>query len=104
VLETYCWTLMIASQLGNPITQIAPDKAKDLLNIKQKLGIPDARHGLQECQLCDMPEPVGAIAIPPHPGSGGKAVSDAPTADDVEAIIKSVTDAVMAALESKARQ
>ncbi len=101
VLETYCWTLMIASQLGSPITLIPPDKTKSLLDIKQKLGIPDARHGLQECQLCDMPDPAGAIAIPPHPGSGG--LSDSPGADDVDAIVKSVTDAVMAALNSKAR-
>jgi L-fuculose-phosphate aldolase len=101
VLETYCWTLMIASQLGTPITQIAPDKAKALLDIKQKLGIPDARHGLTECQLCDMPEPAGAIAIPPHPGSGGPA--DAPTAADVDAIVSSVTDAVMAALKSQSK-
>jgi L-fuculose-phosphate aldolase len=96
VLETYCWTLLIASQLGVPITQIPPDKTAALLDIKQKLGIPDARFGLTECQLCDMPEP---IAIAPHPGSGGS--SDAPSKDDVDAIVKSVTDAVMAALTSK---
>jgi L-fuculose-phosphate aldolase len=99
VLETYCNTLLIASQLGSPITMIPPDKANALLEIKQKLGIPDARHGLQECQLCDMPDPAGAIAIPPQPGSGGK--SDVPTPDDVDAIVRSVTDAVMAALSSK---
>jgi L-fuculose-phosphate aldolase len=99
VLETYCWTLMIASQLGSPITFIPPDKTQDLLNIKQKLGIPDARHGLTECQLCDMPEPAGAIAIAPHPGSGG--ASGSPTAEDVDAIIKSVTDAVVAALTNR---
>jgi L-fuculose-phosphate aldolase len=98
VLETYCWTLLIASQLGAPITQIPPDKTAALLDIKQKLGIPDARFGLTECQLCDMPEP---IAIAPHPGSGGS--SDAPTKDDVDAIVKSVTDAVVAALTSKSR-
>jgi hypothetical protein len=100
VLETYCATLLIASQLGAPITFIPPDKTNALLQIKQKLNIPDARHGLQECQLCDMPEPAGAIAIQPRPGSGGSR-SDAPSADDVDAIVKSVTDAVMAALESK---
>jgi L-fuculose-phosphate aldolase len=99
VLETYCWTLMIASQLGSPITFIPPDKTLDLLNIKQKLGIPDARHGLTECQLCDMPEPVGAIAMAPQPGSGG--ASDSPGAEDVDAIVKSVTDAVVAALTSQ---
>jgi len=46
-----------------------------------------------------MPDPAGAIAIPPHPGSGGR--SDAASADDVDAIVRSVTDAVMAALDSR---
>ena len=50
VLETYCTTLLIASQLGSPITYIPPDKTNDLLNIKQKLGIPDARFGMTECR------------------------------------------------------
>lgn len=95
VLETYCQTLLIASQLNSPITFIPPDKTTDLLNIKQRLGLPDARHGLQECQLCDLPEPAGAIAIPPAPGSG------AVSAEDIDAIVKQVTDAVMAALNKK---
>jgi len=98
VLETYCCTLLIASQLGSPITQISPSNTAALLEIKQKLGIPDARHGLQECQLCDMPDPA-SIAIPPAPGSGGSL--DSPGPDDVDAIVKSVTDAVMAALSNK---
>lgn len=101
VLETYCWTLMIASQLGSPIGLIPPDKTQDLLNIKQRLGIPDARHGLTECQLCDMPEPAGVIALPPHPGSGGP--SDTPGTEDVDAIVRSVTDAVMAALTNSSK-
>ena len=95
---------MIASQLGSPITFIPPDKANALLDIKQKLGIPDARHGLSGMPaLRDMPEPVGAIAIAPHPGSGGAARSkgDSPSAEDVDAIVRSVTDAVMSALASK---
>lgn len=101
VLETYCWTLMIARELGAPIGIIPPDKTQDLLNIKQRLGLPDARHGLQECQLCDMPEPVSAIAIPPHPGSCS--CSDEPATEDVDAIVKSVTDAVMAALTNSSK-
>lgn len=97
VLETYCWTLMIASQLGSPISYIPPDKTSDLLDIKQRLGIPDARLAIKECQLCDLPEQQGPIAIPPPEGSGPLAAS----ADDVEALVKTVTDAVMAAFDIK---
>jgi L-fuculose-phosphate aldolase len=93
VLETYCATLLIASQLGSPITHISPQKTGDLLEIKQRLGLPDARLEMRECQLCDLPEHPGSIAIPPSPGSG----SSEPSSEDVEAIVKSVTDAVLRA-------
>jgi len=45
VLETYCWTLLIASQLGAPITQIPEKHLDDLLAMKKEknLGLPDIR-------------------------------------------------------------
>jgi L-fuculose-phosphate aldolase len=95
VLDTYCWTLMLASQLGAPITHIPEEKAADLLAIKKRLGLPDARldGDIKECQLCDLPDLPGAIAVPPRghgpcPGNG----------DGHDDIVQAVTDAVMAAL------
>ncbi len=38
VLETYCWTLMLASQLGVPISYISEQKGSDLLAIKKTPG------------------------------------------------------------------
>jgi hypothetical protein len=61
VLDTYCWTLMLANQIGEPISFISPKKTSDLLTLKKRLGLPDARHdagptgSMRECQLCDMP-------------------------------------------------
>ncbi|HLV89004.1 MAG TPA: class II aldolase/adducin family protein [Candidatus Sulfotelmatobacter sp.] len=43
VLETYCWTLMLAAQLGAPVSYIGRDKVGDLLAIKKRLGLPDPR-------------------------------------------------------------
>ncbi len=43
VLETYCWTMMLASQLDTPISYLDEEQAADLLAIKKKLGLPDAR-------------------------------------------------------------
>lgn len=43
VVETYCKTVMIASQLRAHLNEIPPDKIADLLAIKKKLGLPDAR-------------------------------------------------------------
>jgi L-fuculose-phosphate aldolase len=98
VLDTYCWTLMNAAQLGAPITSIPPEKTSDLLATKQRLGMPDARFGMKECQLCDLPELGSTIAIPPRTASSS---TDAP-GEDTEALIQAVTEAVMAALAGKA--
>ncbi|HET9100009.1 MAG TPA: class II aldolase/adducin family protein, partial [Acidobacteriaceae bacterium] len=43
VVDTYCKTVMIASQLRPELNQIPSDKIPDLLAIKKKLGLPDPR-------------------------------------------------------------
>jgi L-fuculose-phosphate aldolase len=104
VLETYCWTLMLASQLGAPISYISDQQGSDLLAIKKKLGLPDIRFDtsrMKECQLADLEMP-NSIALTPTPcdGNTGKSVN-AGTDADIEALVKSVTDAVMGAIGAK---
>lgn len=101
VLETYCWTLMLASQLGVPISRISEQQGEDLLAIKKKLGLPDSRFDtsrMKECELADLEMP-GSIALNPTPcdGNNGKP-ANAGTDADVEALVRSVTDAVMEAM------
>jgi L-fuculose-phosphate aldolase len=45
IVETYCKTIMIASQLRQPLPQIPLEKIPDLLALKQRLGmsLPDVR-------------------------------------------------------------
>jgi L-fuculose-phosphate aldolase len=43
VVDTYCKTVMIASQLRPTLNEIPPDKIADLLAIKKRLGLPDPR-------------------------------------------------------------
>lgn len=43
VIDTYCKTVMIASQLRPKLNEIPPDKIADLLTIKKRLGLPDPR-------------------------------------------------------------
>ena len=104
VLETYCWTLLIASQLGVPITQISEQQANDLLAIKKKLGLPDARFDtsrMKECQLADLEMP-GGIAVTPSPCDGPTSPSaSGPSQADLEALVKQVTDAVMGAIGAR---
>lgn len=100
VLETYCWTLMLASQLGVPISYISDQQGNDLLAIKKKLGLPDIRFDttrMKECQLADLEMP-GSIAVTPTPCDGDTGKSgDA----DLDFLVKSVTDAVMEAIGAK---
>jgi len=96
VVDTYCWTLMLASQLGAPISHISDQKTSELLEIKKKLGIPDPRFELQECQLCDLNQPSTSIAVPPR-GCGGSAKGSG--GDDTESLVQAITDVVMAAMK-----
>lgn len=100
VLETYCWTLMIASQLGAPISFISEQQESDLLAIKKKLGLPDSRfdpRGMKECQLSDLEVP-SSIALAPESCRGAHPV---PGNSDVDHIVQAVTDAVMEMVASQ---
>jgi L-fuculose-phosphate aldolase len=91
VVDTYCWTLMLAAQLGSPLSHISETKAADLLAIKKKLGLPDPRHDNPDCAICDLPDQAGGIAISQR--------SCGP--EDRETLIQAITDQVMAALGKK---
>jgi len=102
VLETYCWTLMLATQLGVPISTISEQHGSDLLAIKKKLGLPDIRFDtsrMKECQLSDLEVP-GSIALEPTPCDGNNSNGGNGGAD-LESLVKAVTDAVMERLENR---
>ena len=66
ILEAYCRTILVTAQLGIPAKTMSAPQLQDLLKIKQSLGIPDPRHGLKECELCDNAEwrPGVSCALP----------------------------------------
>jgi L-fuculose-phosphate aldolase len=45
ILESYCRTVLVASQLSRTPNTISPAQLQDLLKIKKSLGIPDPRYG-----------------------------------------------------------
>lgn len=53
-IEAYCQTVSIASQLGSGLRSIGPDKLKDLIALRHKLGMEDTRltDGTKDCELC----------------------------------------------------
>jgi L-fuculose-phosphate aldolase len=97
VVDTYCWTLMLASQLGTPLSHFSSEKAADLVAIKKKLGLPDPRHEFKECALCDLPEMPGSIAIQQNMCGTSTSLSSA----EIDAIVQAVTDRVVAALKAR---
>jgi L-fuculose-phosphate aldolase len=58
VVDTYCKTALIASQLGAKLNEIPPDKIEDLLAIKKKLGLPDPRLAIDEGSTAPAEMPV----------------------------------------------
>lgn len=98
VVDTYCWTLMLASQLGVPISQISEKHTAALLDIKKTIGLPDARFdasGMQECQLSDLETNTSIALLPCSRDGVNIGTANAP---DIELLIKTVTDAVMSAI------
>jgi L-fuculose-phosphate aldolase len=81
VLETYCKTVMIAGRLRSPLKEIPPEKIADLLAIKRKLGLPDARYA-------DDPEAVEMdVALRTFER---ERVSGAPSSGEIDQLVKSL--------------
>jgi L-fuculose-phosphate aldolase len=95
ILEAYCRTVLVAAQLGKPPNTFTPAQLQDLLKIKQSLGIPDPRHGLKECELCDNDQwrPGVACAVPAKPEAGAEYDSEA------EAAVQAITDQILARMK-----
>ncbi|MFM1768130.1 MAG: hypothetical protein RJA22_659 [Verrucomicrobiota bacterium] len=95
ILEAYCRTILVTAQVGRPANTMTPSQLQDLLKIKQSLGIPDPRHGLKECELCDNDEwrPGVQCALPPR-------AEDAASYDaDAEAAVKAITEQILARMK-----
>ncbi len=95
ILEAYCRTILVTAQVGKPANTMTPGQLQDLLKIKQSLGIPDPRHGLKECELCDNDEwrPGVQCALPPRGEAGDSYDADA------EATVKAITDQILAQMK-----
>lgn len=95
ILEAYCRTILVASQLGVPVKTMTAPQLQDLLKIKQSLGIPDPRHGLKECELCDNNEwrPGVTCQVPAKQENGVGLDADA------EATVQAITNQIMSQLK-----
>ncbi|HEX5219338.1 MAG TPA: class II aldolase/adducin family protein [Verrucomicrobiae bacterium] len=94
ILEAYCRTVLVTAQLGVAPKTMSPNQLQDLLKIKQSLGIPDPRHGLKECELCDNDEwrPGVTCAVPARETSVGY---DA----EAEKAVQAITEQILARMK-----
>ncbi|HTI98359.1 MAG TPA: class II aldolase/adducin family protein [Dongiaceae bacterium] len=95
ILEAYCRTILVTAQVGKPANTMTPGQLQDLLKIKQSLGIPDPRHGLKECELCDngdwRPGVTCAVPAAPAPAAGPDT--------EAETLVKTITDQILSQMK-----
>src|SRR5213078_3956729 len=94
ILEAYCRTILVTAQLGVPPKTMSAGQLQDLLKIKQSLGIPDPRHGLKECELCDNDEWRPGVTCAVSAATGAPAGFD----PEAEQAVQAITDQIMARL------
>ena len=96
ILEAYCRTVLVTAQLGRLAQTMTAPQLQDLLKIKQSLGIPDPRHGLKECELCDNNEwrPGVTCGLPQNGSTNSSGVGVKDT--EAEALVQAITDQIMA--------
>ncbi|MDE3186323.1 MAG: class II aldolase/adducin family protein [Acidobacteriota bacterium] len=54
ILDNYCKTYLIAQQIGKPLSAISEDKIQEILALKRRMGLPDAR-------MARLPESSGPV-------------------------------------------
>ncbi len=88
-IDSYCRTVWIATGLGGGLHRFTGSQAKELIDLRQKLGMPDPRSGLKECELCDSAEfrPGTVSAVP--------AKASAPADPQIEAVVQQITDQIL---------
>ncbi len=99
-IDSYCRTIWIATGLGGGVHRFTGAQAKELIQLRQKLGMPDPRSDLKECELCDSASfrPTVVCDVPPQEDSGQNGHS--PASDpEVEAIVRQVTEAILRQLK-----
>lgn len=119
ILDAYCRMLMLARSLGR-ITYFTEPEARALLELKGQWGFSDPRLELKNCDICANDvfrnswketgvrqaafQPPWSCKRPeaaaPDPASGGSEGNGAVPKDaDIEALVQTITDRVMMALE-----
>jgi L-fuculose-phosphate aldolase len=129
ILDAYCRILLLAKQLGK-VTYLNERESVELLDLKKKLGFDDPRFHVEDCDLCGNsafrdgykegglkpqafePPPTYAGYLARQKISNGSKLGETAAAEEMglrngsnaaepEALVKAITEQVLAALGSK---
>src|SRR5437870_2363611 len=109
IIDAYCRILILARQLGR-VNYFTDGQTRELLDLKKRLGYDDPRFKAQDCDLCGNNiiqrgypnyEPA-AEAFERDDHVPCKVDGRPPAPDDMEALVRIVTDKVLAALNKSA--
>ncbi|MBK8477151.1 MAG: class II aldolase/adducin family protein [Opitutaceae bacterium] len=95
-IDSYCRTVGFAASLGSGLHRFGPDKLKDLINLRQKLGMPDSRANLKECELVDNSDFRPGAICQQAPAAAPETAPDA----TVEALVGKITEEILRQLKS----
>jgi L-fuculose-phosphate aldolase len=98
-IDSYCRTVWIAAGLGGGLHRFTGAQAKELIELRQKLGMPDPRAGLKECELCDSADfrPGVVCSVP----AKDEANASEPADPQVEAVVAKITEQILKQLGAK---
>lgn len=94
-IDSYCRTVWIATGLGAGLHRFTGGQAKELINIRQKLGMSDPRADLRECELCDSADfRPGVVCVTPQ-------AEGTPPDPAIEALVQQITDQIVKAIAAR---
>jgi L-fuculose-phosphate aldolase len=98
IIDTYCKTAMIASQLKSPLPQIPPAKIDEILAIKRYLGFTDARLADER----ELPRAKGNLVRNPSGALSRPATAPArlKSKEELEQLVLAVTREILSHLDS----
>jgi L-fuculose-phosphate aldolase len=103
ILEAYCHTLLLARQLG-PVQRLSDQHMRDLMALKQKLGLTDRRLGresFENCDLCGNNTVGRGFCEPSSVSRECDSQSAGADAGELESMIREITDRVMGAMKGE---
>jgi L-fuculose-phosphate aldolase len=111
ILDSYCRILLLAKQIGH-IEYLSPEKSRELIELKKKWGFTDPRHedDFKNCDICandvfrstwtDSRTHEGAFGSPTTSAASAGSVLATGSGIDEEALVQTITDRVLAALQA----